>query len=65
MTKKHISIMLDERIIREFKRRSELIGRGYQTLINDALLEIIKGESVKSSMLEELIRKIVREETKS
>ena len=35
--KTRITIYLDEAILRRFKTQSEKTGKGYQTLINDAL----------------------------
>jgi len=53
--KVRINIMLDEQIIAYFKAKAG--GRGYQTLINDALNEMILHQD-----LETMIRRIVREE---
>jgi predicted DNA binding CopG/RHH family protein len=58
--KTRITIYLDDAVLERFKAESQRTGKGYQTLINDAL---------KSSMglgaepiTHELVRKIVREE---
>lgn len=53
--KVRINIMLDAQIIAYFKAKAG--GRGYQTLINDALNEMIRHQD-----LETMIRRIVREE---
>ena len=54
--KKHkISITLDQDIIAWFKAQAK--GRGYQTLINAALRDVMQKKS-----LEETLRKIIREE---
>ena len=37
--KTHITIYLDNDILEEFRERSDAIGRGDQTMINDALRE--------------------------
>lgn len=58
--KTRITIYLDDEILRRFKAKSEKFGKGYQTLINEALGTYV---GVKEEPLTpELIRKIVREE---
>jgi uncharacterized protein (DUF4415 family) len=53
--KRQVNMMLDNVVIDHFKRRAG--GRGYQTLINEALRESIAREN-----LEAALRRIVREE---
>jgi uncharacterized protein (DUF4415 family) len=53
--KRQVNMMLDNVVVAHFKRRAG--GRGYQTLINEALREAIVRES-----LEKILRRIVREE---
>lgn len=53
--KQRVSIMLDSSVIEWFKKKAGV--KGYQTLINKALREIVDQDSLKG-----LIRKIVREE---
>lgn len=56
--KTRITIRLDDDVIMWFRMQAEQAGGGnYQTAINDALREYIKRQS-----LEELLRRIVREE---
>lgn len=55
-----ITMYLDDEIVRRFKERSERTGKGYQTLINDALKDHL-GLS-ETPLTPELLRKIVREE---
>ena len=55
-----ITIYLDEAILTRFKAQSERTGKGYQTLINDALNSYL-GLTTKP-LTEEIVRKIVREE---
>lgn len=58
--KSRITIYLDDEILRRFKAQSEKSGKGYQTLINEALGSYL---GVKDAPLTPaLIRKIVREE---
>jgi len=58
--KTRITIYLDDEIVRRFKAQSEETGKGYQTLINDAL-HVYLGLT-ESPLTPEVIRKIVREE---
>ena len=39
--KSRISIYLDDKILEEFRTRADAAGRGYQTMINDALREYL------------------------
>ena len=58
--KTRITIYLDDAVIEDFRALSAKSGKGYQTLINDALREklAIKEPLVTTA----LVRKIVREE---
>ncbi len=58
--KTRITIYLDDEIVEQFKARSEETGKGYQTLINEAL-NVYLGVTEKP-VTPELIRMIVREE---
>ena len=58
--KTRITIYLDDQIVQRFKAQSEKTGKGYQTLINDALHSYLSGR--EKPLTAELIRKIVREE---
>lgn len=55
MGKQRVSIMLDASIIAFFKERAG--ERGYQTLINQALHDVMRGEH-----LEATLRRVLREE---
>jgi uncharacterized protein (DUF4415 family) len=57
--KTRITIYLDDAILESFRKRANALGKGYQTLINDALREYL---SVDSAGLEETLRKVIREE---
>ena len=61
--KTRITIYLDDAILKRFKAESERTGKGYQTLINDALNSYL-GLS-DQPLTAELVRKIVREELSS
>jgi uncharacterized protein (DUF4415 family) len=58
--KTRITIYLDDEILRRFKATSEATGKGYQTLINEALRDYLGG--VEKPLTAEMVRKIVREE---
>ena len=58
--KTRITIMLDNEVIKNFRSRAEKEGLGYQTLINQALKE-----NNGSTLNEETLRKIIRDELKS
>jgi uncharacterized protein (DUF4415 family) len=58
--KTRITIYLDDAVIDQYKKKSEKIGKGYQTLINDALRENL---GIEQEMLTpKILRKILREE---
>ncbi len=58
--KTRITIRLDDDVIEWFRQQVHLAGGGnYQTLINYALREYIKGQE---EPLEEIVRRVVREE---
>src|ERR687887_677628 len=58
--KTRITIYLDDGILERFKAQSQKTGKGYQTLINDALNSYL-GVTPKP-LTEEMVRRIVREE---
>lgn len=59
--KTRITIMLDNDVIQKFRLRAEKEGLGYQTLINRAL----KDNITPSTLDEQTLRRIIREELKS
>ncbi len=60
--KVRITIRLDQEIIDHYKNLVEAAGGGnYQTLINNALLEKVRGAD---QLLEKKLRRIIREELK-
>jgi len=61
--KTRITIYLDDGILKRFKAESQKTGKGYQTLINEALNSYL-GLTVKP-LTEDRVRKIVREELSS
>ena len=58
--KTRITIYVDETVIKRFKAESEKTGKGYQTLINEALMSYVG--LTEQPITKELVRKIVREE---
>jgi uncharacterized protein (DUF4415 family) len=58
--KTRITIYMDDTIVRQFKAQSEKTGKGYQTLINEALKAYLG--LVEQPVTQDLVRKIVREE---
>ena len=55
MSKTRVSIMLDASVIAYF--RAKAAGRGYQTLINQALHQAMAGEQIEATL-----RRVIREE---
>lgn len=58
--KTRITIYLDEPIVERFKDQSEKTGKGYQTLINEALRAHLG--MAQQPLTAEVVRKIIREE---
>jgi uncharacterized protein (DUF4415 family) len=58
--KTRITIYVDDAVIKRFKAQSEKTGKGYQTLINEALKSHLG--LTEHPVTQELVRKIVREE---
>lgn len=60
--KSRITIWLDDAVLEAFRQRAEQSGRGYQTLINEALGEYLANTG--SPLDEATLRRIIREELK-
>ena len=58
--KTRITIYMDDAILKRFKAQSGKTGKGYQTLINEALNAYLG--LTEQPVTQELVRKIVREE---
>ena len=58
--KTRITIHLDDDVLEAFRERADAVGRGYQTMINEALREHLGRASDRVNA--ETIRRIVREE---
>jgi uncharacterized protein (DUF4415 family) len=61
--KTRITIFLDDAVIARFKERSNRTGKGYQTLINEALNAHLR--VAEEPITRDLVRRIVREELAS
>ncbi len=61
--KTRITIYMDDAVLKRFKAQSEKSGKGYQTLINEALKSYLGIR--EQPVTQELVRKIVREELAS
>lgn len=60
--KTRITIYIDDDIIAAFRKKGDKLGRGYQTLINDALRESLSKQSEVVDA--KTLRRILREELK-
>ena len=58
--KTRITIFLDDEIIRRFRALAQKTGKGYQTLINQALKQQLAIEELRLTAT--VVRKIIREE---
>jgi uncharacterized protein (DUF4415 family) len=58
--KTRITIYLDDAVLAKFREQAESQGKGYQTLINEVLLQASTQNA--SPVTEESLRKILREE---
>jgi len=58
--KTRITIHLDDAIIEHFRTLSQSTGKGYQTLINDALRSLLERD--EAPLTADAVRKIIREE---
>ena len=59
-SKTRITIYIDDDVLDQFRRRADEAGRGYQTMINEALREYLGKE--RRSLDEETLRVVIREE---
>lgn len=60
--KSRITIYIDDDVLEEFRRSGDNAGKGYQTMINDALKEYLgKPDQVID---EKTLRRVIREELK-
>lgn len=62
-SKTRITIYLDDEVIERFRARADEEGRGYQTMINEALRDYLS--ETHESLDEETLRRVIREELRS
>jgi uncharacterized protein (DUF4415 family) len=60
--KTRITIYIDDDVLEKFRERSESAGKGYQTMINEALRQHL--EKAKQPLDEEMLRRVIQEELK-
>ena len=61
--KTRISIYIDNDILEEFRNRADQSGKGYQTMMNEALREYLS-KSIRP-LDEKTLRRVLREELKT
>ena len=57
--KTRITIYIDDDVLETFRERSESAGKGYQTMMNEALRQYL--EKVKQPLDEETLRRVIQE----
>jgi uncharacterized protein (DUF4415 family) len=58
--KTRITIYIDDDVLEAFREQSDASGKGYQTIMNDALREYLG--KAKQPLNEETLRRIIQEE---
>ncbi len=58
--KTRITIYIDDDVLEDFRKRADSVGRGYQTMINEALREYLGKSS--QPLDEKTLRRLLREE---
>lgn len=58
--KTRITIYIDDDVLEDFRKRADSMGRGYQTMINEALREYLGKSS--QPLDEKTLRRLLREE---
>ena len=58
--KTRITIYIDDDVLEEFRERADQLGRGYQTMMNQALREYLEKSSAPVD--EMTLRRVLREE---
>ena len=61
--KTRITLYVDNAVLEAFRARASAHGKGYQTLINEALRQAIQPDTVPLTV--EALRKVLREELKA
>ena len=60
--KTRITIYIDDNILEEFRHQADDSGKGYQTMMNEALKEYL---TKNKESFEDTIRRVIREEFKT
>jgi uncharacterized protein (DUF4415 family) len=61
--KTRITIYIDDDVLETFRERGDAIGKGYQTLMNEALRDYLG--KVKQPLDEETLRRVIQEELRA
>jgi uncharacterized protein (DUF4415 family) len=61
--KTRITIYIDDDILDTFRSRSDAAGKGYQTMMNEALREYL--DKIKQPLDEETLRRVLQEELRT
>ncbi len=61
--KTRITIYIDDDVLETFRSRSDAAGKGYQTIMNEALREYL--DKMKQPLEEETLRRVIQEELRA
>ncbi len=61
--KTRITIYIDDDVLEVFRERSDSAGKGYQTMINEALRQYLS--NVKQPLDEAVLRRVIQEELRA
>jgi uncharacterized protein (DUF4415 family) len=61
--KTRITIYIDDDVLENFRERSDSAGKGYQTMMNEALRQYLK--KVKQPLDEDTLRRVIQEELRA
>ena len=61
--KTRITIYIDDDVLETFRERGETEGKGYQTMMNEALRDYLG--NVKQPLDEEILRRVIQEELRA
>lgn len=61
--KTHITIYIDDDVLETFRERGDSTGKGYQTMMNEALREYL--QKAKQPLDEETLRRVIQEELRA
>jgi uncharacterized protein (DUF4415 family) len=61
--KTRITIYIDDDVLETFRERSDSAGKGYQTMMNEALRQYL--EKVQQPLDEDTLRRVIQEELRA